>query len=107
MPVFNPHFCSLSLCRCPIPYPHLGCTLSSFILSLQTHFELASFPQPLETCFMAGLERGHQGHLATGVVIGNKGEETFPRKRSLLGRAMRLMSWQAHLCVPQAPGTDE
>lgn len=32
-------------------------------------------------------KRGWWGHLATGVVIGNKSEETFPGKGCMLGRA--------------------
>lgn len=100
--VFDSHFYSVSVSlyhSLPPTTPHCLWPLLFYSFSL--------FPDLLETCSMAGLERGCQRPLATGVVIGSKDEETFPRKRFLLGRALRLMSWQAHLYVPQASGTDE
>lgn len=88
VPLLTPHPTPLAVPSFLLPFPY------------RPILNLSLFPDLLESCSMAGLEKGCRGHLATGVVNGSKGEETFPRKSSPLGRAMRLMSWQAHLCVP-------
>lgn len=87
----------------------LGCTLSSFTMSLKSVLSSSLFSDLLETCLWQAVNRGRErrGHLATGASIGHKDEETFPGKGSVLGKTVWLMSWQAHLCVPQTSGTRE